>query len=205
MLWCGLLALVRTLLVHWHRTRQIMRRSEERRRSLTRAKAMSMARVIRARKASRVAPFQDGGSAFTLVEVLMGVSVLAVMMVSLYGGLYFGFAQVKIGREEERATQILQEKMEIVRLLNWNQVANLPGYVPATFTASYAVANPTNAPTNSLTYTGSVLITNAPITENYSNDLRMIQIQVKWQSAGIAHQREMTTFVAHYGLQNYVY
>jgi type II secretory pathway pseudopilin PulG len=143
--------------------------------------------------------------AFTLVEVLMGVGVLGVMMVSLYGGLYFGFAQVKISREDERATQILQEKMEVVRLLNWNQVANLPGYVPATFTASYAVGNPTNAPAGSLTYSGTVLVTNAPLSETYSNDLRMIQVQVRWQSGGINHQRQMTTFVSHYGLQNYVY
>jgi type II secretory pathway pseudopilin PulG len=162
-------------------------------------------RALRTGKGLRHARLRECRTAFTLVEVLMGVGVLGVMMVSLYGGLYFGFAQVKISREDERATQILQEKMEVVRLLNWSQVANLPGYVPATFTASYAVGNPTNAPASSLTYSGTVLVTNAPLSETYSNDLRMIQVQVRWQSGGVNHQRQMTTFVSHYGLQNYVY
>ena len=166
---------------------------------------VSWPRTLRPRKASGHVPLRGRRSAFTLVEVMMGVSVLGVMMVSLYGGLYFGFAQVKVVREEERATQILQEKMEVVRLLTWNQVANLPGYVPATFTASYAVGNPTNAPTGSLVYTGAVIVTNAPISETYSNDLRVIQIQLRWQSAGVNHQRQTATFVSHYGLQNYVY
>jgi len=158
-----------------------------------------------ARNESRHALLRGCRAAFTLIEVMMGVGVLGVMMVSLYGGLYFGFAQVKISREEERATQIVQEKMEVLRLLNWNQVANLPGYVPANFTASYAVGNPTNAPASALIYSGTVLITNAPISETYSNDLRLVQIQLTWQSSGVNHSRRMSTFVAHYGLQNYVY
>ena len=143
--------------------------------------------------------------AFTLVEVMMGVCVLGVMMAALYSGLYFGFAQVKAAQEEERATQILQEKMEVVRLLNWNQLVNTPGYVPSTFTASYAVDTPSNAPAGSLIYSGTVIVTNAPISETYSNDLRLIKIQLSWRSGGITHQRQMTTYYAHYGLQNYLY
>src|SRR5579883_1845407 len=132
--------------------------------------------------------------AFTLVEVMMGFCVIGVMMASLYGGLYFGFAQVKLAREDERATQILQEKMEVVRLLNWNQLVNTPGYVPSTFSASYALGNPTNSPASSLIYSGTVIVTNAPISESYSNDLRLIKIQLTWQSGGITHQRQMSTF-----------
>ncbi len=143
--------------------------------------------------------------AFTLIEVMMGVCVLGVMMASLYGGLYFGFAQVKAAREDERATQILQEKMEVVRLLNWNQLVNTPGYVPSTFTASYAVGNPTNLPAASLIYAGTVSVTNAPISETYSYDLRSSKFQLTWQSGGLTHQRQMSTYYGHYGLQNYLY
>ncbi len=142
-----------------------------------------------------------GDGAFTLVEVMVGVGVLGILAVSLYAGLAQGFAMVQIDRENLRATQILEEKMEVIRLINWAQV-NQRGFIPATFTESYDAGGATNTGFN---YTGTVIVTNAPITEAYSNDLRMIQATVTWQSGGLTHQRQMTTFVSQYGLQNYVY
>jgi len=148
---------------------------------------------------------KDLHQAFTLIEVMVSVGVIGVLMVSLYAGLTFGFAQIQVSREEERATQILAERMEIVRLLNWDQIVNLPGYVPTSFTASYSVLNPTNIPAGSLIYNGTVVVTNAPVSENYSNDLRMMVISLSWNSRGITHNRSMSTMVSRYGLQNYVY
>ena len=150
-------------------------------------------------------PCRPGPEAFTLIEVMVSVGVIGVLLVSLYAGLTFGFAEIQVSREEERATQILAERMEVVRLLSWDQVVNLPGYVPSTFTASYAIKNPTNPPPGSLIYYGTVLVTNAPVSENYSNDLKMMQITLSWNSRGLTHQRKMSTFVSRYGLQNYVY
>jgi prepilin-type N-terminal cleavage/methylation domain-containing protein len=148
---------------------------------------------------------QSRQEAFTLIEVVVSVAVLGILLVSLYGGLTFGFSQIQVTREEERATQILSEKMEIARLISWDQLVNLPGYIPTNFTASYSIANPTNIPAGSLIYSGTVTITNAPVSENYSNDLKMLVISLAWQSRGINHRRAMTTFVSRYGLQNYVY
>jgi prepilin-type N-terminal cleavage/methylation domain-containing protein len=143
--------------------------------------------------------------AFTLIEVAMGVAVMGVLFAALYAGLSYGFAEVNLSREEERATQILQEKMEVVRLLNWDQVVNLPGYIPTTFTDSYYADNPTNAPTGGLMYYGTVLVTNTAISETYKDDLRLIRIQLQWTSGKVTHQRQMTTLVSQYGLQKYVY
>ena len=143
-------------------------------------------------------------SAFTLIEVMIAVGVMGIMMVTLYGGFTFAFAETRLARENVRATQILQEKMEVVRLYNWDQLVNTPGYVPTTFTAALYGSNPTNS-TGNFTYSGTVVVTNAPITETYSGDLRMIQIQVSWKSGGIIRKRQMTTFVCQYGLQKYVY
>ena len=148
---------------------------------------------------------RSGNQAFTLIEVMVSIGVIGVLLVSLYAGLAYGFAQIQASREEERANQVLAEKMEIVRLLSWDQVVNLPGYVPSTFTASDSVINPTNAPASSLIYTGTVVVTNAPISEAYSNDVRMMVISLSWKSRGITHQRTARTFVSRYGLQNYVY
>lgn len=156
-------------------------------------------------KENKRCPVRGCALAFTLVEVMVSVAIIGVLVVTLYAGLSFGFGQIQVSREDERATQILSERMEIVRLLSWDQLVNLPGYVPTTFTASYSLSNPSNAPTASLIYTGTVVITNVPISENYSNDLRMMQISLSWKSRGLTHQRTMTTFASRYGLQNYVY
>jgi prepilin-type N-terminal cleavage/methylation domain-containing protein len=143
--------------------------------------------------------------AFTLVEVMVSVGVIGTLLISLYAGLTFGFTQIQVSREEERATQILAERMEIVRLLSWDQVVNLPGYVSTNFLASDSVINPTNTPAGALMYTGSVQVTSAPISEAYSNDLKMMVISLSWFSRGLTHQRSMRTFISRYGLHNYVY
>lgn len=137
---------------------------------------------------------------------MMGVGVIGIMSISLYAGLSFGFAQIQLSREEERATQILAERMEVVRLLSWDQLVKLPGYVPKSFKASYSIDNPTNAPTGSLMYSGTVSVpTNAPVSESYGQNMRMIQITLTWQSGKRSQQRTMSTFVYRNGLQNYIY
>lgn len=143
-------------------------------------------------------------SAFTLVEVMVGIAMTAVMGVALYAGIGVAFSQLRLSRENLRATQILEGKMEVVRQYNWDQVVNLPGFIPTTFTEPFFANNPTNTTSNFI-YTGTVTVTNAPITESYVNDLRMIQIQLTWKSGGAIHKRQATTFVSQYGLQRYVY
>ena len=140
----------------------------------------------------------------TLVEVMVAVAVMAIMVVSLYAGFTFAFSQIRSAQENVRATQILEERMEVVRLLNWDQVVNLPGYIPATFTAPFYADNPTND-TGSLTYTGVVTVAAAPLTESYSNDLRMITIELTWPSGNLIRRRQMITFSSQYGVQKYIY
>ena len=138
------------------------------------------------------------------MEVMVGVAVMAVMLTALYGGFTFAFAEVRLARENVRATQILQEKMEVARLYNWDQV-NQAGFIPTQFSESYYASNPTNAPAGNFNYSGQVLVTNAPIAETYAGDLRLIRIQVSWKSGNVIRTRQMTTFVSQYGLQKYVY
>lgn len=139
---------------------------------------------------------------FTLVEVMAGTAMIVIMGIGLYAGIGAAFAQLRLSRENLRATQILVGKMEVIRQCNWNQ--SVPGFIPTTFSEPYYSSNPTNSTAN-FVYNGYVTITNAPVTESYSNDLRMIQITLKWTSANVHHQRQMTTFVSQWGLQNYVY
>jgi prepilin-type N-terminal cleavage/methylation domain-containing protein len=149
-------------------------------------------------------PSSDYQSAFTLVEVIVGVAVLGIMIVSLYAGFAFGFNQIRLARENVRATQVLQERMEVIRLVNWNDV-NTPGYIPTSFIAPFYADNPTNPPANNFYYTGAVQVTAAPVEETYSNNLRMVQIKLTWPSGHVVRSRKMTTFVAQYGMQRYIY
>jgi len=141
--------------------------------------------------------------AFTLPEVLIATALIGFSSLALFAGFQQSFNLVETHRENLRATQILQEKMEVVRLYSWAQVTNA-GFIPSTFTDTF---DPTAGTNNSgVTYTGAVIVTNAPITETYSNDLRLVNVSVSWTNGvGTAHTREMTTMVAHYGLQNYIY
>lgn len=136
---------------------------------------------------------------------MVGVMVMGILSASLYAGLSFGFTQIRLAREDERATQVLAERMEVVRLLNWDQLVNIPGYIPTTFKDSYSLANPTNAPAGALVYSGTVVVTNVPSSATYTNDMRMIKISLTWTSGKLTHSRSMTTLVSRYGLQNYVY
>jgi len=139
--------------------------------------------------------------AFTLVEVMVGMMILAVGIASLYLGLSQGFAVIQTARENLRATQILQEKMETIRLFDWNQITTGPSRT--NFTASfYPLAT---SGSQGIAYTGTRIITNAPVTESYSNDLRLIIFQLTWTSGDVQRQREMRTLVSQYGLHNYVF
>jgi hypothetical protein len=63
----------------------------------------------------------------------------------------------------------------------------------------------TNAAANTLIYTGRVTIADAPVTESYSNELKLVSIQLQWVSAKVQRTREMQTYVTRHGLQNYIY
>lgn len=149
---------------------------------------------------------RSGGaeSAFTLIEAMVGIWVIGLVIGSIYACFSLGFTTLELNSEELRATQILQEKMEIVRLFNWNQVTN-SGFIPSSFSESFYSTNSGSTNTG-LIYNGTVTLANAPVSETYAGDLRMITIQLNWTSANnVAHERDMTTFISRYGMQNYIY
>jgi len=143
----------------------------------------------------------------TLAEVMVSVAVIGFMLVSLYAGFSSGFALVRLARENLRATQILAERMEVLRLVRWSDLTN-GGFIPLTFKAPFYAATGSNATQGNFVYSGKVAITNSPLAstgETYSNNLKMIQIELTWTNGNIMRKREMITFVSQVGLQNYVY
>lgn len=138
---------------------------------------------------------------FTTVEIMVSVAIVGITFVALYLGLSSGFGVVQLARENLRGTQILQEKMETIRLYTWDQITN-NGFIPTNFVEDFFAST---GGVSGLVYTGSVIIASAPVTEVYSNDLKQVTIKVQWKSGGVLRNREMVTFVAKNGLQNYIY
>src|SRR5579864_1870073 len=68
---------------------------------------------------NRVATRSTGESAFTLVEVLLGVLFVAILFISYFAALNFGALTTRLSREDLRATQILVTHMEGIRLFRW--------------------------------------------------------------------------------------
>ena len=137
---------------------------------------------------------------FSIVEASVAMGIIGIVFVSLLAGFTSGFNVIRLARENARAKQILQDKMETIRLYNWDQI-NTAGFIPSDFVAFF---DPTNS-LNSMVYRGTVMITNAPVTETYSNKLRQVIVEVSWRSGNIKRTRAMGTLISRYGLQNYIY
>jgi len=141
-------------------------------------------------------------SAYTLPEVMVGVSIIAVMFVTLYLGFTQGFGVVQASRENLRATQILQQQAEVIRLYTWDQLTN--GTIPSDTTWTFY---PMGAPgSKGVTYTGKIQVTAAPmVDEAYVADHRQVVFTLTWRSGNVQRQRLMSTLVSKYGLHNYIY
>src|ERR1041384_2859496 len=61
--------------------------------------------------------------AFTLVETMVAVLVLGTIMVpALYASFTIGFATVRVTREDLRATEMLVQRMETLRICPFEEV-----------------------------------------------------------------------------------
>lgn len=135
--------------------------------------------------------------AFSLPEVLIGILVMGVVVVALYTAFAHGARMMQMAREDLRATQILTEKCEALRLAGWNVVAS---NLPPTFTANYEPG----ATNSTVVYAGTISLVDAPTASGYNGRLKEARIQVTWKTGKLARQRELRTYVARYGLQSYV-
>lgn len=144
-----------------------------------------------------------GRLGFTLVEVLVGIVLLATVFTVFYVGITAGFGLIQLARENLRATQILQEKTEAIRLVTWDQLNN-QGFIPTTFSDSFYPADTDSR--EGLIYKGTFRMSPAPITDaTYAPDVKQVTFELSWMSGGVQRRRSMTTYVSRYGLYRYRY
>jgi Tfp pilus assembly protein PilV len=143
-------------------------------------------------------------NAFTLLETFIASVLILLGMVSLYAGITYGFSVTQVTRENLRATQLILEKFETIRLYTWDQINGSNGFIiPTNFTESYAVDTAGTA--SGVTYNGTMTIETAPLGTSYSTDMKLVTVTLNWTSAGVPRTRTMQTLVARQGLQQYVY
>jgi prepilin-type N-terminal cleavage/methylation domain-containing protein len=139
-------------------------------------------------------------AAFSLIEVIVAIAIIGLVIGTFYTALTHGFTVLRMEYEDRRATQILVQKAETIRMYNWDQV-NSNGFIPPTFTVAY---DPQSAKSG-VTYTGTITIADAPLGTPYcGGELKQVSVRLNWTTGQLARQRELKTFVARYGLQTYV-
>jgi hypothetical protein len=141
---------------------------------------------------------------FTIIDAVMATLVLGVVGGAFCTSVSCGFIVLQTTREDVRATQVLTQKLEAVRLCTWSELANF------TFTENYDPLNGTNK--MGAIYYGNVTIgsaTNIPNTASYAGNVALVTINLNWtnynRGVAIPHNRQMQTQVARYGLQNYIW
>jgi len=139
--------------------------------------------------------------AMTLIEVMIAVAVISIIVAGIMGTFGYGYRALKLVRENQRATQILLEKVETVRLYSWTQV-NSNGFVPSTF---IDVFDPQAGENSGTVYTGTVTIAAFPKSTSYAPNLKQLTVDLTWGDSRLTRHRTLSTFIAKDGLQNYVY
>jgi len=153
-----------------------------------------------------VAVLRKAEAAGTLVEVIVATVIIAVMGAGIISSINYGMFVTLLARENARATQIMLEKLESIRLYNWSEVTNT-GFVPPTFVDVYDPQAPTNY--QGAVYNGTMTVGNASFSSSspsYAGNMRQFTVTLSWTTNGkIPHNRSLSTYVSKDGLQNYVY
>lgn len=153
-------------------------------------------------------------AAFSMIEVLVGMAIIGIIFVSTYLCISQSVRVTEMTRYDLRATQILNEKMEILRLYTWNQITNGTS-IPTKFTNRFYTLGANN---NGASYTGKVSLR---VLKDYAGDepeldadygnlapfLRKAIVRVTWVTPGTTkvQTRSISTLVSSNGLQTYIY
>ncbi len=167
------------------------------------------------RTAIGVQPARTAG--FNLLEALFGMGVIGMVFLSLYSGMIWSNSTLRLARENMRATQVLVETVESIRVCKWDQVIS-NGFIPTNFYAPYIPApGLTNAlsktpldvaQSGGVVYRGHVRIEPVLVSHigaSYTGDLRRVTIDLTWQTDRVRKSRSVYTYVSRYGIQNYLF
>ena len=129
---------------------------------------------------------------FSLVEAMMGASVLTLVLAGCFSGLGQALLISENVKSYDYASQLLQSEMESVRSLQWDEVDSL----------------------GSGSFDPSVYFTNNPMRDMDCQRIlsdknawqKEIRLSVTWNDfRGISHSREYVSYYTKEGLSDYYY
>jgi len=130
------------------------------------------------------------------------VFIINIGAAALMGCFKYAFFITGVTQQNQRATQVMLERAEAIRLCSWDQVRS-NGFIPPTFTEYY---DPTaQGGSKGVLYSGTVTVAPFPYSTTYKDNMRKLTLTLKWQSGTVAHNRTNVTYIAKDGIQNYVY
>jgi type II secretory pathway pseudopilin PulG len=148
---------------------------------------------------------RSSSAGFTLVETIVAVGLGAFMLSALYACFASGWSMQRVTSEDLRATQILVQRLERLRLCSFAQVTD-PKYNPRISPESY---NPAGDATGkggavyAITFDASVPASGT-LPESYRTNMLLVKVGVTWTSGGVQRTRSMQTWVAKSGIGSYV-
>lgn len=141
----------------------------------------------------------------------MGAAVIGVVFVSIFNVITVSLFTTQLSRENLRATQIMVEKMEGLRLYNPSELTNTT-VLARSFTNWFSETNSAGlgggVGGDGAQYTGTITISPVPFNTDYSDNMSEVTITLNWVSGGngsMTHTRTMSTFYSNNGMANYVF
>ena len=147
-----------------------------------------------------------GSKGFTLVETAIATMLASIMLSALYASFACGFGTVRISREELRATEIMLERLERVRVCSFDQVTNASVNPPAMIT----YYDPTDKAIGgggveyTVTFSNRVPTVAEFPSSPYRTNILLVTVGCDWTSGNVQHKRTMQTLVAKDGLWTFV-
>jgi hypothetical protein len=144
-------------------------------------------------------------AAFNLVEAAVAMGVIGLAIFALYTALLTGMEVVQRSRENLRATQVMTELMDILRLYNWEQVTD-PTFSPKQFNVDYDPIAATNGGSGVFTYNCVMTVSPGPTNLAYSDYMKTVTLNIDWQNGDHpGRTRAFVSYVTKNGLQSYIY
>jgi len=149
---------------------------------------------------SRLTAKPGSSAAFSLAEAVVAMAVAGIMLIALYTGMTSASYSIRLAREDLRATQVLMEKLEAIRLCNWEEVTDKK-FMPTTFTVPIYPEQGAKSPVMN----GTLDIDKSKLPTTYKNEVLLVTVTITWgQGKQLKRTRSISTYVAHYGITKYL-
>jgi len=145
-------------------------------------------------------------SAFNLMEAAVAMGVIGLAVIALYSSLLTGVEVVQRSREDLRATQVMAELMDTLRLYSWEQITD-PTFTPKHFDVEYDPIAATNGGTGRFIYNCVMNVKKGPNDVDYDDNMKTVTLDIDWKNGNGKKSRTRTfvTYVTKNGLQSYIY